>query len=300
MQEAEGSTRLHDALAARDAAGLQLRSSGHQLYRHNGKLYSAKCQKYKTIAAFGRARPAAASSRDSACTEPGSCTGGQHEAGAADKEDGSFARPSASAALHNPVSAEDASDWFTFGIEHANEFLDEQAEKDRVTREPAQASLAADLDAERMLDGPGFCSVSAAKKARSAYRKEVTAIDKRNRATCTTAHAHPADASAAAGLAECLAKADGMSTSGPPWAEEIHGSHSLYYFGGIVACGKCGAMAQRKARCLLAKQCRDRLAKWNRRELRRLAQGRLPRSDYAEWPDGGADVRANARLRRIP
>ena len=135
-------------------------------------------------------------------------------------------------------------------------------------------------------------------KADRSRRREIAV---QNRRTAAAANSRVVSASAAEDLALLLGLAESRATTqGPDWVEAADGSRRLFYFGGIVCCVRSGAMAQRSiARSKLRAPCTGHRAAWQDRELRKLASGRLPRTEYKTWPDGGADAAAGIAFRRI-
>ena len=156
-------------------------------------------------------------------------------------------------------------------------FFDEHPE-DPAPRPPAAAPTP---------EGPRLLALAEARALKAQHKREVRGAASDSAAALATAVGLATAAAPAAGttLREAV---DERPRVPPSWVESVHGSHSLTWTGGVVACRLCGCLASRAtgtSRCYLGKACRRALPAGNACRLKRLAGGKLP-AGYSDWPDG--------------
>ena len=307
---------LSDLQVARDDALTRLKASRHKLYRRDGRLYCARCQKRKILAkshlwATTPCLPPTSTDTDTSQPSP-------HE-------------HAVDVIIFEPDAQVHVDDMCDRPTEPQVQQRDNDSDHDKALQQCVaprhdiddddcydidraiddEASLHADLDVAVTMEHGAFeeppedphptCTVSAAKRIRKQYSKDSSWITAENRAIAHRANTDSAAQGAASGIGYLLHIADtGEPTQGPPWVSAAHSSHTLYYYGGFVVCGNCGMLAQRSiARSKLRFLCTRHLSMENSLGVRRLAQCKLPRSDYTSWPDEGVDNRAGANFRRL-
>ena len=66
--------------------------------------------------------------------------------------------------------------------------------------------------------------------------------------------------------------------------QDIHSSHKLCIFKGVVFCNTCGSLSRRRKLGNLGKQCEPPLD-YGRNNLKRLKEGRTPHAGMQHWPE---------------
>ena len=307
-----------DLEAARAAALGKIKASRHSLYRRNGLLYCAHCQKRKILAkshlwssascvprpnrpdpndlggepaaeqnighCHADAQPVAASEASHTATDPSLLPFAERRAlFELARPNDAAPRPSGSRAENEPPSNDDFN--LDRAIEDEAEFIADEFPPPMLPEDELVAT----------------CTVSAAKRARQADRSVRNQILLDNARVARQANEESATSTASGDLTQLLNVVDSnLPVPGPLWAAAAHKSHALYYFGGFVVCASCGMLAQRSiVRSKLTTVCQKHLSRERSLGVRRLGLGKLPRSDYSEWPDGGDDVRNGASMCRL-
>ena len=292
------------------AAKKRVLEHGHRLYRFKSGFACQRCQRWRN---FNKAQVWAAITCLPRIGNPGpraEAVAGQHHGpgeqvpvpqryGNLDVSHGRVPDSGGSHASDGDLRADDSQEdiWFEQGISGAVEEAEAEARRQtEQARDFEQLLGEGEPEAARLVS---FASAQAARRRQLLARRNAAAQDRLS--------ASAAASSAARDLASdshCEAVARGATVAPeefPPWAARAHLSHDLLTLGGIVGCAFCGSFAARDiTHSRLTKVCPRRCTPSGRLALLRFLKGKLPRSNFEAWPDGGFDVvRNGAQIRRF-
>ena len=273
------------------AAKKRVLEHGHRLYRFKSGFACQRCQRWRN---FDKAQVWASITCLPRISNPGpraEADAGQHH-GPGEQVPGP---QTSDGDLRADDSQEDV--WFEQGISDAVEEAEAEARRQaEQARDFVHFLREGEPEAPRLVS---FASAQAARRRQLLARRSAAAQDRLS--------ASAAASSAARDLASdshCEAVARGATVAPeefPPWVARAHVSHDLLTLGGIVGCAFCGSFAARDiTHSRLTKVCPRRCTPSGRLALLRFLKGKLPRSNFEAWPDGGFDVARNgAQIRRF-